>query len=529
MPQIEIYSSFSFLGPENCMNTSEAQLNYSANTLGLNRKLQGALKPQTTDQIPLILEVARAKKISLYPISCGRNWGYGSALPVTNECVILDLSALNRILEFNPRLGYVVLEPGVTQQDLHEFMRVRDLQFMVPTTGAGPQASILGNALEKGYGITPMEDHTLSLLSLKAYLPDGSLYQSQLQDFGGFRSDSVFKWKIGPQIEGLFSQGNLGIVVEATIALMPKSKHVTQFISFISDENFEEAIVSIRSIKNQLGSVAGGINIMNRRRLLSMVGDPKRWSLQFAASENLIRKMAEEQRLPHWMILGGIYGPEEMVGSAKDLVKTELNRISNKTLFLNRQKIDFLQRILKFLPVPKLKTMVLGLDNALKILEGVPGQVALPLTYLKNPVKPSGLEAQLSPDRDHCGLIWFSPLLPMDGNLARDFALEVHRVCLYHEIEPLITLTAISERCFDSTIPILFNKHDPTEVEKAHRCQKALVQMAQDMGVFPYRLDIASMGELYAKHAGVSANLWKTIKSAVDPSGVISPGRYERG
>jgi 4-cresol dehydrogenase (hydroxylating) flavoprotein subunit len=515
------------LGSEGCLDSTEAEKKYSVNTLNIERTLLGALCPQNASQIPQILAIAQVHKISLYPISCGRNWGYGSALPVLNSCVILDLSALNRILEFNSRLGYVVLEPGVTQQDLHEFMQARSLNFMVPTTGAGPQASILGNALEKGYGITPVEDHTLSLLSLKAYLPDGSLYESQLHEFGGFRSDAVFKWKIGPQIEGLFSQGNLGIVCQATIGLVPKSDNVTQFISFIEDESFEEAVISIRTLKTQLGSVAGGINIMNRRRLLAMVGDPKRWSLFNAASERLIREMAEEQSLPHWMILGGLYGPAEIVGAAKELVKTELNRISNKTLFLNRKKVDLLQKILKFIPFPKLKKMVRGLDDALQILEGVPGQVALPLAYLKNPMRPSGDDVAYSPDRDQCGLIWFSPLLPMDGNLARDFAAEVYRVCLYHEVEPLITLTAISERCFDSTIPILFNKHDPNEVAKAHRCQRALIQMAQDMGIFPYRLDISSMSELYAVHNGTSAKLWRAIKSAVDPQGLISPGRYE--
>ena len=34
---------------------------------------------------------------------------------------------------------------------------------MVPTTGAGPHASVLGNACERGYGITPDTDHLIYL------------------------------------------------------------------------------------------------------------------------------------------------------------------------------------------------------------------------------------------------------------------------------------------------------------------------------------------------------------------------------
>jgi hypothetical protein len=53
----------------------------------------------------------------------------------------------------------VTLEPGVTQARLHEFLCDGKYPYLVPVTGAGPNCSIVGNAIERGYGITPWVDH----------------------------------------------------------------------------------------------------------------------------------------------------------------------------------------------------------------------------------------------------------------------------------------------------------------------------------------------------------------------------------
>jgi len=171
----------------------------------------------------------------------------------------------------------------------------------------------------------------------------------------------------------------------------------------------------------------------------------------------------------------------------------------------------------------------LSLEKAIDVLEGKPGQIALPLAYLKHPERNTFISQKtLSPDRDNCGLIWFSPLIPVDGNLARDYASEIHRICLYYDIEPLITLTLISERCFDSTIPLLFNKNDPADMLRAQMCHEALVKIAPELGIFPYRLDVRSMEYLYKDNHGVASQLWSKIKKVVDPQSILSPGRYHK-
>jgi len=152
--------------------------------------------------------------------------------------------------------------------------------------------------------------------------------------------------------------------------------------------------------------------------------------------------------------------------------------------------------------------------------------VALPLAYLKSK---NGLPAgELNPDRDNCGLMWFSPLIPLDPPIVRDYVQELTRICLAHDIDPLITLTAFSARCFDSTIPILYSREIEGDADKARRCYDELLKEGVLMGLFPYRLDIDHMHLL--DDPGVPA-FWmaQAIKKALDPHNLVAPGRYVNG
>jgi len=179
--------------------------NFGASTIGTNRTIPAVLRPENQDQVAAVLKIAQRCNVPVYPVSTGNNWGYGSANPVEDDCVILDLGRLNRISGFDPEMGVVTVQPGVTQGALREFLDQHDGNYLVPVTGAGPTCSILGNALERGYGITPITDHFAAVTKIEAILPDGTLYRTPLSELGGSEVDGLFKWGLGPYLDGLFS------------------------------------------------------------------------------------------------------------------------------------------------------------------------------------------------------------------------------------------------------------------------------------------------------------------------------------
>ncbi len=512
------------VGEDNFKQDAAVLESWTRNTIDSPRDLAGIISPGTQDEVQKIVMVCRKHKLRYHPMSTGKNWGYGGATPVANGVLILSLARLNRIVEFSSDLSYVVVEPGVTQQDLHEYLRKNGHDYMVPTTGAGPTASVLGNAIERGYGITPIEDHFAAVLSLKAVLPDGGIYRSALHELGGEYVDRLFKWKIGPYLDGLFTQSGLGVVVEGTIALAPKPDNVTQFIVFLREGEFESGVAAVREIKLKLGGLVGGVNMMNKRRLLSII--ESKWDREKVLEEIRIIELARKRDLPDWAIVGALYGPKELTRGGLRLVKSICRGFSEKVVYLDRRKLEFAERALKILPLKKLRLLLANASRVLEILEGTPSAVALPLAYLRNPRGlPSG---DFNPDRDNCGLIWFAPLVPLDAPVARDYVQETTRICLLNEIEPMITLTAFSPRCLDSTVPIIFQKEQPGAAEAAKRCYDELLRMSADMGLFPYRLDIDHM-DLFDDLTIPAFDLIHKIKKALDPDLLLAPGRYAKG
>lgn len=516
------------LGANNVITDTQALAPYSICTTPARRIIPAAILPRSADDVKVIVLIATRYNIPLYPISTGHNWGYGSANPVVDGCVVIDLSKMNRILDFDAELGIVTLEPGVTQGQLRAYLDESKLAFLVPVTGAGPTCSLVGNTLERGYGITPYPDHFGAMMSLQAVLPDGALYRGALTEMGGTLVDKTFKWGIGPYLDGLFCQGAFGIVTQMTIALAPAYEHMIAFLFSISnDRDLERTVDAQRDVLMSLGPMTSSINLMNPQRMLSMLipypGDP---AIKRSISEEDVQKLAHQHGVGAWSGVGAVYGDKEMVRAAIALIKKKLGRSVTRLTFLTSRHTRVAKRILTFLPgqnMRRLWTFADRLDATLQILEGRPSEVALPLAYWKSGQPAIG--SARNPALDGCGLIWYAPLVPMKSSAVRSLVRMVSRVCSQYDIDPLITLTSLSHRCFDCTIPILYDKTSPEAEDAAIACFQALFVAGQEHGFLPYRVGAQTMDLITSQHTP-AWRLGQTLKTAVDPSLIISPGRY---
>ena len=94
-------------------------------------------------------------------------------------------------------------------------------------------------------------------------------------------------------------------------------------------------------------------------------------------------------------------------------------------------------------------------------------------------------------------------------------------------MEPLITLTSLSDRCFDSSVPLLFDRGDANQTERAQLCYRALLEAGRREGFLPYRISGHAMDWITGSDAPFS-QLISALKTAIDPDGIIAPGRYAR-
>jgi 4-cresol dehydrogenase (hydroxylating) flavoprotein subunit len=518
------------LGERAVLAGAAAQQRYGFCTTGIERAIPAALLPRNVDEIVAILDIARHHAVPLYPISTGHNWGYGSAVPTSDGCVVLDLSGLDRIVDMDAELGLVTVEPGVTQRTLHDFIDGNGLPFLVPVTGGGPNCSLLGNALERGYGITPYADHTAAVTAIEAVLPNGRLYRSALSELGGTAVDRAFKWGIGPYLDGLFAQNNLAIVTQMTIALAPRPERIEAFLFGIErEEGLPAAVPAVRRVLRSLGGVAASVNLMNSRRMLAMSA-PYPWAKVGSDGilpTEVVAELAAQYRVMAWTGFGALYGPPDVVRAARRAVRRILRPAVSRLAFLTPGAAARLHRWLSHVPrlrQGRMASRARMLDAAMQLIAGRPSEVALPLAYWRSAIPP-GPVGGLDPARDGCGLIWYPPLVPMTGERVRRYVEMTGEICPSYGIEPLITLTSLSDRCFDSSVPLLFDGREPSQAARARACYRALLEGGRREGFLPYRLGIQAMDWLRPADAPCSG-IAAAIKSAVDPGGIIAPGRY---
>lgn len=509
--------------------TSASAENLGASTIGTRRSIPAVLRPETQEQVADILQIAQRWKVPVYPVSTGNNWGYGSANPVEDDCVILDLSRLDRISDFDPEMGVVTVGPGVTQGALRDFLDRHDGDYLVPVTGAGPTCSILGNALERGYGITPITDHFAAVTKIEAILPDGSLYRTPLSELGGAEIDGLFKWGLGPYLDGLFSQGNFGVVVNMTIALAPAPETVTAFFFSTKDDAKLEALVpKVRAVLRALSGSVVAINLLNSQRMLSMMAPfPEDKAIDGVLPTHEIQALADSHGVPAWSGVGAIYASREMVGAARRTLRRILGPVTDRLVFINRRRVKAARTIARVLPsrlATRVKGMADTLSGALEIMHGTPNEVALALAYWRSGTLPEPGQPK-NPARDGCGLIWFAPLVPIRGDDVRRYTEMIERICPQYGVNPLITLTTVNDRCFDSTVPLLFDRRDPDATARARECYRALLDAGQREGFLPYRLNVDAMDTLNNGRSALPG-LASQLKAAVDPNFILAPGRY---
>jgi len=534
------------IGKDNVITDQESiARTYGISTVNVYRCISAVLIAPKIDHdqdkeplkhIKNIIKTASRYKIPLYPISTGLNWGYGSANPTENDCAIVDMSGMTNIIDFVSELGTITVEPGVTQQMLYDFLELNEKKdssntFLTPVTGAGPSCSILGNALERGYGITPYTDHFGAVMAIEAVMPNENVYNSLLSEIGGQEINRLYKYSPGPYLDGLFTQGNFGIVTKMTLTLARRPEKIESFTFEVNNsKELESAVMAVREVLQSTSGITGSINLMNKERVLSMIipyPHDKKGS-DGKIDPSVFTKLAKKHKVAEWTGIGALYGNKKIVNSTKSVIKKILKPKVKKVIFVSHKLIRLIKRILDLFPfkhTENLRTRIDTLCEFFNIVEGHPSEVALPLAYWKSDIKPP--DNNKNPAKDGCGLIWYAPLVPMKPERVSDFEEMVKCICGDYGIDPLITLTSLSERCFDSTIPILYDKTVEGAAKNAQACYDTLFKEGQKKGFVPYRMGVQSMHLITEKECTFADTVNK-IKDALDPNNIIAPKRYSR-
>ena len=520
------------LGQDRVLDDSHTLDRYAASTSSWSTRPLAVLRPLDTAEVTQVVRTATQHRIPLYPISAGRNWGYGDACALADGHAIVDLSGMNRILEVDATLAYVVLEPGVTQQQLSEYLLQHDLPLWMDCTGAGPDTSLVGNILERGFGHSPYGNRFQNVAGMELVLADGDVVRTGFGHYPSSLNHRVYPYGVGPYVDGLFTQSNMGIVTSLGLWLMPKTEALNHFLCMVHEHDDIAPVVdalrplrldgtlrSILHIGNDLRVISGGTTFP-RELAGGKVPLPEQVRLQLRAAAGV----------GAWTVSGALYGSKEQVAAARRAVRRALAPTRADIQFLDERKLDLAAtaaRLLGITGTGKRLAAKVALGRSLfEMNRGIPnGRFLAGAYWRRRGGLPPGFPADANPALDHCGMLWVSPVLPMRG----EDLLRVHMLAApifrAHGFDLFVTFSMINERALGGVLTVAYDAEDPAEVDRARLCYRQVFDTMMKAGYIPYRVGLQSMADLDSGDDGYWRMVGR-IKAALDPANVIAPGRY---
>lgn len=487
------------LGEEHVITAPEVLAAAETATFATTQRIPALLRPSSTAEVQACLRVAQTHGVPLYPVSGGRNWGYGSRVPPRDGCVLMELSRMNRILAYDERLAYLTVEPGVTFRQAYTWLKERGSPLFITTIGGSPEGSLIGNALERGDGRGPHADIFNHVCGLEVVLPTGERVETGMARFPNAHAAPVYRWGLGPSLDGLFSQSALGVVTRMTFWLVKKAPYLREFVFSVKEETELWQLVDRLQALALDGTLRNSFYFWNDVKALSV-------AMQFPYEATggrtplpgfLLSSFRED--FGRWIITGAISAQDEELGA-----------------LLERRLTAAMEGLAR-----RVETEPRGPDYE-SPFHGRPTDGNLAMAYWR---KKTPMPAEPHPDRDQCGFIWSSVAVPFTGEEARAASAIATRVPRMFALEANVALLALSPRCLYLVVALAYDRETAGEDARAMACYQALQRELTEAGYYPMRLGLPGFPEELPVQDDSRA-LLKRLKEALDPAGILAPGRY---
>jgi (+)-pinoresinol hydroxylase len=473
--------------------------------------VSAAVAPNTAEEVSQVVRIANTFKIPIYPISTGKNLGYGGSAPNLSGSVVLDLKRLNRIIEVDDKRHFAIVEPGVAYFDLYRHIQERGLKVQadVPDPGWG---SLIGNALDHGvgYGFGGFRDHFYSHCGMEVVLPNGEIVRTGMGALPGAKTWAEYHYGAGPYVDGLFSQGNFGVVTKMGFHLLPAPEaYLTgtvivpkrnDIIPLVEGGNALEhaGVIGMPEYGSPLGGFGGPAD-PDLRAILAKPG---------GASVAELEEHAEKTNRGFFSLTVQFYGGEKVVRAQWEYAKEVFAGIRG----VKFNEGDFI----KFPATPE------QLEKAHKVAIGVPNMSIFTI----------GARSAFNPSPTD-GHLWFSPIIPKSGEAileAQDVFMKVFRdMNMPSLVSPFSVPATWMFRAFVFIMGLPVYRNNIEQNKKTRELVKHLIQVGAEHGWGEYRTPPAfqqQVTDAYSYNNHALRRLHETLKDAMDPNGIISAGRY---
>lgn len=447
--------------------------------------------PSCTAEVQEIIRIANQQGVPLWPVSRGRNVGYGGGAPLRADTVVLDLQRMQRILAVDERLGVCVVEPGVSFVDLFRYLRDNRIPLWVSAPG-NANGSVIGNALERGVGYTPYGDHVRQLCGLEVVLPDGSLLRTGMGAMSNARTWHHYNAGLGPSWDALFVQSSFGVVTRAGVWLMPEPEatRVTR-VALQRTADLDRAVEAVRDLQLR-GLVEHPVVIGSVLHEAAVLTPRDEWYCgRGSMPPEVLERVREHYSLGRWNFSLMLFGYEEVIAAQAEVIRRLLG-----------EQLEV-----------KARWSAWHRGEAIEAsATGVPTSVGMNVMRWYGPLG------------SH---ICCAPVLPAVGGLALEHAAGAMKRFEEHGLDYYSAFT-VSRRHLVNVNTILFDASDAEMAARARALGLALQGDARLAGYGEYRahldfMEFAADAFDFNDHALMRLN--ERVKDALDPRGILAPGK----
>jgi 4-cresol dehydrogenase (hydroxylating) len=454
------------------------------------------VQPVTTEQVQAIMRLANEFEIPVWPHGRGKNLGYGGPSPRVRGSIQIGFQKMNRVLEINEELAYAVVEPGVNWFELYEAIEAGgySLQVSIPDLGWG---SVIGNTMDSGLTYMPLGADYAAPCGMEVVLPTGELLRTNSGAIPDSTAWHVYKRSLGPSLDSLFIQSNLGIVTRMGVWLQKKPEAYAPIMLCIDDDSdLEAAIDTIRELRF-IGALEGMPTIYPTLRAAVMLKDDRVVTPNRQLTPEDYKEIGDRTGVGAWGTRAAVWGDLDSVELKLAKIKKAWELIPSGRFEMNR-----------IYRPDQYNEIVLAAD---KIQAGIPTLKAIEMTP------------------EHVGHVGFSPVVPLQGKEVRYVIDEMKKLILAAGLNFSGGIMVTGNRSCVIVAGMQFNKTDPASVTNAYELAKRLVAGIGARGYGEYRahldfMDLAADQYSFNDHA--YRRFVETIKDAVDPKGILSPGRH---
>ncbi len=177
----------------------------------------GLASPANTQEVAQLVSLCAQHAVPIVPQGGNSGMSGGATPDESGQAIILSLRRMNTVRAFSAESRTITCDAGLILQTLHDHAETQGLRF--PLTLGGKGSATIGGLISTNAGGTQVLRHgtmRAQVVGVEAVLADGQIFDSLVPLKKDNRGFDLKQLLIG-------SEGTLGIVTAATLKLVPKT------------------------------------------------------------------------------------------------------------------------------------------------------------------------------------------------------------------------------------------------------------------------------------------------------------------